>query len=232
MKSGWMPFWAALVCPLCGFISSRLKLDFVGEMYENIDEICGVACNIRSRGNRVCLWTSDSSNKDLQITIGRQFKHLVGVEAEEKISYLAHSDAKKMTNSNKARDLFEIWLIDRLSLSRGTCHLISSLLVSGRTTEKDCAITDLYVTCFYRKFLIDRNFHSNDVKNTGKSGIENEWLASSENVRNPLFTTVVWLIIQKKVVIFHHRWHFSYYEVLYLRLIWAFIHSSRSCWAN
>lgn len=77
-------------------------------MFEDIDEICGVACNIRPRVNRVCLWTSDSSKGDLQIAIGRQFKHLVGLEAEEKISYLAHSDAKRMTNSNKIRDLYEV----------------------------------------------------------------------------------------------------------------------------
>lgn len=77
-------------------------------MFEDIDEICGVACNVRAKGNRVCLWTGNSSDKDLQTAIGRQFKHFLGLEVDEKISYLAHADAKKMANSNKIGELFVV----------------------------------------------------------------------------------------------------------------------------
>lgn len=68
-------------------------------MFDDMEEICGVVCNVRQKGNRVCLWTSSSSKKNLQLNLGKQFKNFLGLNHNEKISYLAHSEAKRIGQS-------------------------------------------------------------------------------------------------------------------------------------
>ncbi|CAD7703680.1 unnamed protein product [Ostreobium quekettii] len=80
----------------------------VGEMFEDGSEVCGVVCNIRNKGNRVCMWTSKADKKALQLSLGRQFKHHLGIGPSEKISYLAHSDARRLTQTQRATDLYTI----------------------------------------------------------------------------------------------------------------------------
>lgn len=80
----------------------------VGELFEDEDDVCGVVCNIRAKGNRVCIWTSNASKKQLQLSLGRQFKHHLGLGPSEKISYLAHSDAKRLTQVPRVADLYNV----------------------------------------------------------------------------------------------------------------------------
>ena len=80
----------------------------VGEMYEDGDDVCGVACNIRGRGNRVCIWTSNAAKKPLQLSLGRQFKHHLGLGPSEKISYLAHMNAKNLNPGSRVTELYSV----------------------------------------------------------------------------------------------------------------------------
>ncbi|CAD7704349.1 unnamed protein product [Ostreobium quekettii] len=80
----------------------------VGDMFEDGVEVCGVVCNIRAKGNRVCLWTNKADKKLLQLSLGRQFKHHLGIGPSEKISYLAHSDARRLTQTQRVADLYNV----------------------------------------------------------------------------------------------------------------------------
>ncbi|GMH42642.1 hypothetical protein BSKO_10561 [Bryopsis sp. KO-2023] len=80
----------------------------IGEMFDDMDDVCGVVCNIRNKGNRVCLWTSSANKKSLQQSMGRQLKHIMGLAVTEKISYLAHSDARKIAQSSRVADLYVV----------------------------------------------------------------------------------------------------------------------------
>ena len=77
-------------------------------MYEEMDDVCGVACNIRGKGNRVCLWTSSSGNEELQVSLGRQFKQFLEVASPDKISYLPHNDAKNFSQSTRLADSYVV----------------------------------------------------------------------------------------------------------------------------
>ena len=79
-----------------------------GEMFNEMDDICGVACNIRAKGNRICLWTSSSDHKEMQLLLGQQFKEFLEAVAPEKISYLSHNDAKRITQSVRVSDLYVV----------------------------------------------------------------------------------------------------------------------------
>ena len=51
------------------------------------------------------MWTTKADKKALQLSLGRQFKHHLGIGPSEKISYLAHSDARRLTQTQRATDL-------------------------------------------------------------------------------------------------------------------------------
>lgn len=80
----------------------------IGEMFDDMDDVCGVVCNIRNKGNRVCLWTSTASKKSMQLSMGRQLKHIMGLSHNDKISFLAHSDARKIAQSSRVGDLYVV----------------------------------------------------------------------------------------------------------------------------
>lgn len=80
----------------------------IGEMFDDMDDVCGVVCNIRNKGNRICLWTSTAVKKNMQLSMGRQLKHIMGLSHTEKISYLAHADARKIAQSSRVADLYVV----------------------------------------------------------------------------------------------------------------------------
>jgi translation initiation factor 4E len=46
----------------------------IGEQFPEGDEICGVAVNIRQKGDRIELWTKTSSNEAVQVGVGHVFQ--------------------------------------------------------------------------------------------------------------------------------------------------------------
>lgn len=41
----------------------------IGEQFSEGDEICGVAVNIRNKGDRIEMWTKTSSNEAVQVSL-------------------------------------------------------------------------------------------------------------------------------------------------------------------
>ncbi|KAK0579318.1 hypothetical protein LWI29_024495 [Acer saccharum] len=67
-------------------------LALIGEQFEHGDEICGAVVNVRSRQEKVSLWTKNAANEASQVSIGEQWKKLL--DYNETIGFIVHDDAK------------------------------------------------------------------------------------------------------------------------------------------
>ncbi|KAL6747643.1 eukaryotic initiation factor [Haematococcus lacustris] len=75
----------------------------IGEQFPEGDEICGVAVNIRNKGDRIELWTKTSSNEAVQNQIGRKLKEFLDIPDSMKIGYCVFKDK---INNQKAKDKY------------------------------------------------------------------------------------------------------------------------------
>jgi len=106
--------WTAAV-PLKGQSNTKTQLDAwwlngvlacIGEQFSEGEEICGIAVNIRPRGDRIELWTKTASNEALQTIIGREIKQFLDIPDAQKIGYSVFSE--KLTLSSKAKDRYSV----------------------------------------------------------------------------------------------------------------------------
>eukprot|EP00798_Chlamydomonas_sp_ICE-L_P028114 gene28114-31227_t len=81
-------------------------LGCIGEQFSEGDEVCGVAVNIRPKGDRIELWTKTASNEAVQTTIGRQLKQFLDLPDNMKLGYSVFAD--KLSAGNKARDRYSV----------------------------------------------------------------------------------------------------------------------------
>lgn len=78
----------------------------VGETFEDdSDEICGAVVNIRGKGDRVSVWTTDCASSDAIKRIGQKIKDALGLTCT--IEYTAHTDAQNKSSS-RAKCTFRI----------------------------------------------------------------------------------------------------------------------------
>ncbi|RID46193.1 hypothetical protein BRARA_I02873 [Brassica rapa] len=76
-------------------------LSLVGEQFEHGDEICGAVLNFRTRGDKISIWTKNAAYKEAQISIGKQWKELLG--CNETIGFIFHEDAKTLDRNARPR---------------------------------------------------------------------------------------------------------------------------------
>lgn len=81
-------------------------LGCIGEQFTEGEEICGVAVVIRTKGDRIELWTRTSSNEATQVGIGRQLKQFLDIPDSVKLGYSVF--AEKLSAGNKARDRYSV----------------------------------------------------------------------------------------------------------------------------
>lgn len=75
-------------------------LHMLGEQFEHGEDIYGVACDIRKQ-DRVTLWTKTASNEEIQTSLGKQLKSLLGIPSTQTIGYVSHAQAKKQDRGAK-----------------------------------------------------------------------------------------------------------------------------------
>uniref|UniRef100_A0A671MLM2 Eukaryotic translation initiation factor 4E-1A-like n=1 Tax=Sinocyclocheilus anshuiensis TaxID=1608454 RepID=A0A671MLM2_9TELE len=79
-----------LYCLLC----------LVGEAFDDhSDDVCGAVVNIRTKGDKIAIWTTDYENKDAVIHIGRVYKERLGVPPKVIIGYQSHGDTATKSGS-------------------------------------------------------------------------------------------------------------------------------------
>ncbi|XP_020590739.1 eukaryotic translation initiation factor 4E-1-like [Phalaenopsis equestris] len=74
-------------------------LAMIGEQFDHGDEICGAVVNARPKQERIALWTKNSSNEAVQLSIGRQWKELL--DCNDQIGFISHDDAKRLERAAK-----------------------------------------------------------------------------------------------------------------------------------
>ena len=81
----------------------KLLLAMIGEQFSETSEICGAVVSVRQKQHRIALWTKTSSNESHQLSIGRSFKTILGLQDSEKINYMIHDDAIRLERRAKER---------------------------------------------------------------------------------------------------------------------------------
>ncbi|KAK7331436.1 hypothetical protein VNO77_25661 [Canavalia gladiata] len=74
-------------------------LAMIGEQFDHGDEICGAVVNVRSRQEKIALWTKNASNEAAQVSIGKQWKEFL--DYNDTIGFIFHDDAKKLDRAAK-----------------------------------------------------------------------------------------------------------------------------------
>ncbi|KAJ9135950.1 hypothetical protein P3X46_033069 [Hevea brasiliensis] len=76
-------------------------LAMIGEQFDHGDEICGAVVNVRTKQEKIALWTKNASNEAAQLSIGKQWKEFL--DYNDTIGFIFHEDAKKLDRNAKNR---------------------------------------------------------------------------------------------------------------------------------
>uniref|UniRef100_A0AAV2KE53 SRCR domain-containing protein n=1 Tax=Knipowitschia caucasica TaxID=637954 RepID=A0AAV2KE53_KNICA len=78
-------------------------LCLVGEAFDDYSkDVCGAVINVRAKGDKIAIWTTDYENQEAVTHIGRMYKERLGVPPKVIIGYQSHADtATKSSSSNK-----------------------------------------------------------------------------------------------------------------------------------
>jgi len=84
----------------------ELLMAVVGEQFDDLGEyVCGAVVNIRQKGDKISLWTSDATKEDVNKRIGVIAKQKLGFS--ETISYEQHKDTSHK-NSSMVKSLLRV----------------------------------------------------------------------------------------------------------------------------
>uniref|UniRef100_U5EUM7 eIF-4F 25 kDa subunit n=1 Tax=Corethrella appendiculata TaxID=1370023 RepID=U5EUM7_9DIPT len=75
-------------------------LCLIGEAFEASDEICGAVVNVRPKGDKISIWTSNSQNRNAILEIGKIYKERLGLSPKTSINYQIHKDTMVKSSSN------------------------------------------------------------------------------------------------------------------------------------
>ncbi|RLW02897.1 hypothetical protein DV515_00006792 [Chloebia gouldiae] len=75
-------------------------LCLIGEMFDEYsDEVCGAVINIRTKGDKIAIWTREAENQEGVTHIGRVYKEHLGLSQKVAIGYQAHADTATKSSS-------------------------------------------------------------------------------------------------------------------------------------
>uniref|UniRef100_A0A671RKH1 Eukaryotic translation initiation factor 4E family member 1B n=1 Tax=Sinocyclocheilus anshuiensis TaxID=1608454 RepID=A0A671RKH1_9TELE len=82
----------------CLFLWQLLCL--IGEGFGSFSrDICGSVINIRAKGDKIAIWTSNAENCETVTYIGLKYKESLGLPQKLVIGYQAHADTATKSNS-------------------------------------------------------------------------------------------------------------------------------------
>ncbi|CAI5695399.1 unnamed protein product [Oreochromis niloticus] len=75
-------------------------LCLVGEAFDDYsDDVCGAVVNVRTKGDKIAVWTSDYENREAVTHIGRVYKERLGLPMKMTIGYQSHADTATKSGS-------------------------------------------------------------------------------------------------------------------------------------
>eukprot|EP00003_Mantamonas_plastica_P000917 TRINITY_DN106_c0_g3_i1.p1 TRINITY_DN106_c0_g3~~TRINITY_DN106_c0_g3_i1.p1 ORF type:complete len:258 (-),score=65.50 TRINITY_DN106_c0_g3_i1:234-1007(-) len=110
-KKGIMPAWETEANEAGGKWTHTIKKDnkrTIDELWLNTlmacigdqfieNEVNGCVMSIRSKGDKICLWTATGDDEEVQMSVGQHFKNTLSVDA--RLCYHVHADALKKGGS-------------------------------------------------------------------------------------------------------------------------------------
>uniref|UniRef100_A0A8C5PD44 Eukaryotic translation initiation factor 4E n=1 Tax=Leptobrachium leishanense TaxID=445787 RepID=A0A8C5PD44_9ANUR len=77
----------------------------IGESFDEYSEdVCGAVVNVRAKGDKIAIWTTECENKDAVTHIGRVYKERLGLPPKVVLGYQSHADtATKSGSTTKNR---------------------------------------------------------------------------------------------------------------------------------
>ncbi|KAB0400087.1 hypothetical protein E2I00_002472 [Balaenoptera physalus] len=80
-------------------------LCLTGECFDDYsDDVCGAVVNVRAKGEKIAMWTTDCENREAVTHIGRVYKERLGLPPKIVIGYQSHADtATKSSSTTKNR---------------------------------------------------------------------------------------------------------------------------------
>ncbi|XP_067085392.1 eukaryotic translation initiation factor 4E-1B [Osmerus mordax] len=75
-------------------------LCLIGEGFGTFSrDVCGAVINVRAKGDKIAIWTTNTENGDAVTYIGRKYKEGLSLPAKLVIGYQAHADTATKSNS-------------------------------------------------------------------------------------------------------------------------------------
>ncbi|XP_003123705.1 eukaryotic translation initiation factor 4E type 1B isoform X2 [Sus scrofa] len=75
-------------------------LCLIGESFEeHSQDVCGAVINIRTKRDKIAVWTREAENQEGVLHIGRVYKERLGLSTKTVIGYQAHADTATKSNS-------------------------------------------------------------------------------------------------------------------------------------
>lgn len=74
-------------------------LCLIGEAFDNSEEVCGAVVNIRQKGDKIAVWTSDGSKSVAVMEIGRKLKERLHIPQRTMLIYQLHKDTMDKNGS-------------------------------------------------------------------------------------------------------------------------------------
>ncbi|CAH1369158.1 hypothetical protein MTP99_010634 [Tenebrio molitor] len=74
-------------------------LCLIGEAFEHSDEICGAVVNIRGKGDKIGVWTSDANKGNAVLEIGKKLKERLHIPPRTVLGYQVHKDTQDKSGS-------------------------------------------------------------------------------------------------------------------------------------
>ncbi|KAK9150781.1 hypothetical protein Syun_009090 [Stephania yunnanensis] len=81
-------------------------LAMIGEQFDSGEEICGAVIDVKTKLEKIAIWTKNASNEAAQLSIGRQWKEFL--DYNDTIGFVVHEDAKKHGRSTSAKNRYSI----------------------------------------------------------------------------------------------------------------------------
>uniref|UniRef100_A0A3B1KHZ4 Eukaryotic translation initiation factor 4E family member 1B n=1 Tax=Astyanax mexicanus TaxID=7994 RepID=A0A3B1KHZ4_ASTMX len=85
----------------CFFLLCILQLlCMIGEGFGSYSrDVCGSVINVRAKGDKIAVWTTNTENAEAVTHIGRKYKEILGLPSKLVIGYQAHADTATKSNS-------------------------------------------------------------------------------------------------------------------------------------
>ncbi|KAK2116047.1 translation initiation factor eIF4E [Saguinus oedipus] len=88
-------------------------LCLIGESFDDYsDDVCGAVVNVRAKGDKIAIWTTECENREAVTHIGRVYKERLGLPPKIVIGYQSHADtATKSGSTTKNSIVFAVLLL-------------------------------------------------------------------------------------------------------------------------